>query len=119
VPSVEVRAVRDDEYGPIYADRDGYLYRDPAYAPRYAAMASAPGYAGSWVPLPDGWFRSVERSREYAPGALEVLFRKAEPVRGLAWLALGATALWFGAPILIPYATRLRARIAQSLRGAR
>ncbi len=94
----KIRLVKDDEWGGLYRDEPGFAYRTPGYRKRWESLP--PSWRSDWVPLKDGWFRSVKRAykktiiERLTEATKEVLSPIVDPIlrplkSRLLWLAVG------------------------------
>lgn len=73
-PRSDLRPVLQDEWGTMYADPNGYVWRGPEFEPRYAVLHAADRFhAGGWQKLGD-WYRSIKPVKEYAPSSAAQLY---------------------------------------------
>lgn len=71
-PRSDLRHVLTDEYGDMYADPNGYMWRGPDYKARYDLLGEADksGGHGGWTQIKD-WYKSVKASDEYGGGTVD------------------------------------------------
>lgn len=115
--NLPLKLVQTDEYGKMYADQRGFVWRGPEFRPRYDTLKAAdPIAAGGWVVAPgNNWFHSLHTVPEYTPsasstagqyagdffgGAAQSGASAASMAKTLGIIALAGGALYVAAPML-------------------
>lgn len=76
MPGLDLTIVLEDEYGTLYHDERGFMWRGPEYVQRYDQFRQLdPAMTGGWQKL-GNWFRTRKANPQYAPGMLDQVVDK-------------------------------------------
>jgi hypothetical protein len=80
MPNLDLIVVLEDEWGTLFHDERGYMWRGPEYLRRFDVLKVVdPSMTGGWQKI-GNWFRTRKANPQYAPSSLETIVHAGAPL---------------------------------------